>query len=75
MISVGKFCSTGYCFTGEAGKKWLEKFKGFDKEYYPKDVAATIFTKLGVALDKTHTTPDGRPVRICDGEPIPELMG
>ena len=20
----------------EAGKKWLEKFKGFDKEYYPK---------------------------------------
>ncbi|MCC7423007.1 MAG: DUF1501 domain-containing protein [Planctomycetaceae bacterium] len=46
-----------------------------DKEYYPKDVAATIFTKLGVPLDKTHTTPDGRPVRICDGEPIPELMG
>ena len=21
---------------GEAGKKWLEKFKEFDKEYYPK---------------------------------------
>ena len=25
-----------WSFTGEAGKKWLEKFKGFDKEYYPK---------------------------------------
>jgi len=25
-----------WSFTGEAGKKWLEKFKGYDKEYYPK---------------------------------------
>src|ERR1700704_1627699 len=25
-----------WSFTGEAGKKWLEKFKGFEKEYYPK---------------------------------------
>ena len=25
-----------WSFTGEAGKKWLEKFKRFDKEHYPK---------------------------------------
>jgi tetratricopeptide (TPR) repeat protein len=25
-----------WSFTGDAGKKWLEKFKGYDKEYYPK---------------------------------------
>jgi hypothetical protein len=25
-----------WSFTGDADKKWLEKFKGFDKEYYPK---------------------------------------
>ncbi len=46
-----------------------------DKEYYPKDIAATIFTKLGIPLDRIHTTPDNRPVRLCEGEPIPELMG
>ena len=46
-----------------------------DKEYYPKDVAATIYTKLGIPLETTHTTPDGRPVRVCEGEVIEELMG
>lgn len=46
-----------------------------DREYYPKDVAATIYTKLGIPLDTTHITPDGRPIRVCEGEPIPELMG
>lgn len=45
-----------------------------DKEYYPNDVAATIYTKLGIPLDTTHTTPDGRPVRVCDGEIIDKLM-
>lgn len=25
-----------WSFTGDANKKWLEKFKQFDKEYYPK---------------------------------------
>ena len=44
-------------------------------EYYPSDVAATIYAKLGIPLDTTHTTPDGRPVRVCEGRPIDELMG
>jgi hypothetical protein len=46
-----------------------------DKEYYPSDVAATIYTKLGIPLDTLYITPDGRPVRVCDGRVIQELMG
>ena len=46
-----------------------------DKEYYPPDVAGTIYTKLGIPLETTHVTPDGRPVRLCEGEAIQELMG
>jgi len=49
--------------------------KPVDKEYYPKDIAATIYSKLGIPLDTIHTAPDGRPMRLCIGEPVPELMG
>jgi hypothetical protein len=45
------------------------------REHYPKDVAATIYSKLGIPLDAIHESPDGRPMRLCDGEPIAELMG
>ncbi|MCH9654896.1 MAG: DUF1501 domain-containing protein [Planctomycetes bacterium] len=45
------------------------------KEYYAHDVAATIYSKLGISLDTFHIAPDGRPIRLCDGHPIPELMG
>ena len=44
-------------------------------EYYARDVAATVYTKLGIPLDIAHTAPDGRPIWLCDGSPIPELMG
>ena len=44
------------------------------KEYYSNDVAATIYTKLGIPLDTLHTTPDGRPIQVCDGHVIQELM-
>lgn len=44
-------------------------------EYYAEDVAATIYTKLGIPLDTSHVAPDGRPIWLCDGEPIKELMG
>jgi len=44
------------------------------KEYYAHDVAATIYSKLGISLDTFHTAPDGRPIRLCDGHPIPEMM-
>lgn len=48
--------------------------KPVGKEYYPNDVAATIYTKLGIPLDTLHYAPDGRPVRVCEGEVIKELM-
>ena len=44
------------------------------KEYYSNDIAATIYTKLGIPLDTLHVTGDGRPVHVCDGEVIKELM-
>ena len=43
------------------------------KEYFPKDIAATIYTQLGIPLDTTHIIGDGRPMRLCDGNPITEL--
>lgn len=44
------------------------------KEYYPADVAATIYTKLGIPLDTIHVTPDGRPMTLCHGNVIEEFM-
>ena len=44
-------------------------------EYYAHDVAATIYTKLGIPLDTSHVAPDGRPIWLCEGAPIRELMG
>ncbi|GAB5440869.1 MAG: DUF1501 domain-containing protein [Fuerstiella sp.] len=44
------------------------------KEYYPADIAATIYTKLGIPLDTIHVTPDGRPMTLCHGNVVPELM-
>ncbi|MCA9165037.1 MAG: DUF1501 domain-containing protein, partial [Planctomycetales bacterium] len=52
-----------------------EGAKPVDAEYYPSDIAATIYAKLGIPLDKIHIAPDGRPMRLCEGRPIPELMG
>lgn len=43
-------------------------------EYYPRDVAATIYAKLGIPLDTSHVARDGRRIWLCDGEPIQELM-
>ena len=43
-------------------------------EYYAHDVAATIYAKLGIPLDTSHVAPDGRPIWLCEGEPIKELM-
>jgi hypothetical protein len=43
--------------------------------YYTEDVAATIYHCLGIPLDTTHTTPDGRPVQVnYDGRVIRELV-
>ncbi|MDB5352233.1 MAG: hypothetical protein JWN86_3480 [Planctomycetota bacterium] len=43
--------------------------------YITEDLAATIYERLGVPLDTTHKTPDGRPIRInYDGRLIRELL-
>ncbi len=43
--------------------------------YLTEDIAATIYERLGVPLDTTHKTPDGRPIRInYDGRLIRELL-
>jgi hypothetical protein len=43
--------------------------------YYTEDVAATIYQCLGIPLDTTHVTPDGRPIQVnYDGRVIRELI-
>lgn len=43
--------------------------------YYTEDLAATLYHCLGIPLDTTHQTPDGRPIQInADGRPIRELI-
>ena len=43
-----------------------------DGEYFSQDIAATVYTKLGVPLDLITTTADGRPIRLNEGRPIRE---
>jgi hypothetical protein len=43
-------------------------------EYFSEDIAATIYTKLGIPLDLVTETPDGRPIRLNDGTPIREWL-
>ena len=46
-----------------------------DNPYIPEDVGATIYTALGVPLDTTHRSPDGRPIQVnYDGRVIRELV-
>ena len=56
------------------GKTDGEGGKPTDSEYYPNDIAATVYTKLGISLDTYHTAPDGRPMKLCEGRVIKELM-
>jgi hypothetical protein len=43
--------------------------------YYTEDLAATIYHGLGIPLDTTHHTPDGRPIQVnYDGRLIRELL-
>jgi hypothetical protein len=39
-------------------------------EYKTEDVAATIFTKIGLPIDLMVESPDGRPIRLNEGLPI-----
>ena len=43
--------------------------------YITHEIAATIYDRLGIPLDTTHKTPDGRPIRVnYDGRLIRELL-
>jgi Protein of unknown function (DUF1501) len=43
--------------------------------YYTEDIAATVYHCLGIPLETTHQTPDGRPVQVnYDGRLIRELL-
>jgi hypothetical protein len=44
-------------------------------QYFTEDLAATIYAKLRIPLERTLYTPDDRPVQLCHGRPIPGLMG
>jgi uncharacterized protein (DUF1501 family) len=43
-------------------------------EYVTEDIAATVYTKLGIPLDLVTTTEDGRPITLCEGKPIKEWL-
>jgi Protein of unknown function (DUF1501) len=43
-------------------------------QYLSEDIAATIYSKLGLPLDMHVQSPDGRPVRLIEGRPIKEWM-
>ncbi len=56
------------------GKTDDEGGRVVQNEYFTEDVAATIYTKLGIPLETITKTPDGRPIRLNEGRPIKEWM-
>jgi uncharacterized protein (DUF1501 family) len=47
-----------------------------DSPVSPQDLAATIYTVLGVSLHTWFKTQDGRPVELCpEGKPVRQLVG
>jgi hypothetical protein len=43
-------------------------------EYFTESIVATIYHKLGLPLDLTVLSSDGRPVRLIEGEPVREWV-
>ena len=47
-----------------------------DRAITPNDLAATLYSALGIDPNYQFETPDGRPIRVVDGgKPLPELVG
>ncbi len=45
-----------------------------DRRVSPQDIAATLYSKLGISIDKEYITPQDRPVKIlAEGAPLKEL--
>jgi hypothetical protein len=40
-----------------------------------EEIAATIYSALGIDYTRQIVTPTGRPIHLADGKPIPELWG
>ena len=74
--SAGIACFSGTGIPGGCivGQTDGEGGRSVGEEYYPEDIAATIYTKLGIPLHTTHVIGDGRPMRLCEGRPIRELV-
>ena len=69
------------CFAGAGtpagtivGETDAEGGRSTGHEYYPRDIAATIYSKLGIPLHTTTVIGNGRPMRLCEGSPITELV-
>jgi uncharacterized protein (DUF1501 family) len=43
-------------------------------EYFTEDIAATVYSKLGMPTDMIAHAPDSRPIRLIEGRPIKEWM-
>jgi hypothetical protein len=43
-------------------------------EYHSEDIAATVYTKLGIPVELIAQSFDGRPVRLIEGKPIKEWL-
>lgn len=43
-------------------------------EYHSPDIIATIYQKLGIPVDLIAQAPDGRPIRLLEGQPIKEWI-
>ena len=72
--SIATFAGAGVRGGQILGKTDETGARPVGKEYYPEDIAATVYSKLGIPLDTHHIAHDGRPIRLCIGEPVPELM-
>jgi hypothetical protein len=47
-----------------------------DNPVTPQDIAATIYTTLGVNLHTWYKAQDGRPIELCpEGKPVKDLIG
>ena len=47
-----------------------------DRAITPSDLAATLYSALGIDPNYQFETPDGRPIRLVGGgQPLPELVG
>ena len=55
---------------------WSSPAEICDTPVSPADLAATIYTTLGVNLHTWYKAQDGRPIELCpEGKPVKDLVG